>query len=74
MPRVNCSSLAISAGARQAEVCPLVSHGRLDAGTLALADTADLDLVVSWIKAAQMGSDISFPPPRKVEIMALDLY
>ena len=39
VPRVNYSSLAISAGARQARQGPLVSHGRLDAGTSALLDT-----------------------------------
>ena len=33
---------------RPPEVCPLASHGRLDTGTSALQDTADLDFEVNF--------------------------
>ena len=61
---------------RPPEVCPLVSHGRLDTGTSALEDTADLDSEVNfhWRHRQDSADCLEcrrlFVPLRKGEILA----
>ena len=62
---------------RPPEVRPLVSHGRLDTGTSALEDTADLDSEVNfhWRQDSADGLEYRrffFVPLRKGEILALE--
>ena len=58
------------------EVCPLVSHGRLDTGTSALGNTADLDSEVNfyWRHRQDSADGLEyrrlFVPLRKGEILA----
>ena len=65
-----------ASGVAQPEVCPHVSHGRLDTGTSALEDTADLDSEVNfhWRHRQDSADGLEyrrlFVPLRKGEILA----